>query len=130
MHPGITGQIVMLYYEDFAAAKHFYGKTLGLESTLAEDWVNIYRCTPQCSIGVLRTGSGGAYHRAQEQNAVMISIVTDDVDAWYERLRSADVKFLKEVYDSQAIPIRTFLVADPGGYALEFFQWREAPRLR
>lgn len=127
MHPSITAQIVMLYYDDFAAAQRFYGETLGLKSIQEESWVHIYRCTEQSSIAVLRAGAEGTYHRAQAHNAVMISLVTDDVEGWYRRLRNApDVRVLKEIYDSKAIPIRTFLLADPGGYALEIFQWRSA----
>lgn len=130
MHPRISEQIVMLYYANFEAATRFYGETLGLEPRLLEPWVNIYSCAERCSIGVLRAGATGVYHQAQERNAVMVSIVTDDVEAWYRRLRGATgVKFLKDIHDSSAIPIRTFLVEDPGGYALEFFQWREGSRL-
>lgn len=115
----------MLYYADFEAAKHFYGEILGLEPALHEQWVNIYRCTPQCSIGVLRAGAKGVYHPPQERNSVMVSIVTTDIEAWYQRLRNAGgVKFLKDIHDSTTIPIRVFLVEDPGGYTLEFFQWR------
>jgi hypothetical protein len=54
----------------------------------------------------------------------MVSIVSKDVDAWYDVIKnSGDVKVLKDIYDNPSVPIRAFLVADPGGYTIEFFQW-------
>ena len=54
----------------------------------------------------------------------MISIVTNDVDAWYERiLADGSVKILMEIYDNESVPIRAFLMEDPGGYTVEVFQW-------
>ena len=54
----------------------------------------------------------------------MLSIVTNEVDAWYDFLRTTDVKILSEISDGTAVPVRAFLVEDPGGYTVEFFRWR------
>ena len=54
----------------------------------------------------------------------MVSLVTDEVDAWYDRLRGRDdVVFLKHIGDGGGI--RSFMLEDPGGYTIEFFQWLE-----
>jgi len=124
VHPSITQQIVMLYYKDLAAARHFYGDILGLQETMEDSWVTIYQSTSSSLIGVVKEGAKGAYHHAQDQNAVMISIVTDDLEAWHDKLKRAkEVNFLKEIYEGAYTPIRAFLVEDPGGYSIEFFQW-------
>jgi hypothetical protein len=58
----------------------------------------------------------------RDQNSVMLSLVTSEVDAWFDRLQhTADVVVLKEIGDSG--PIRHFLIEDPGGYTVEFFEW-------
>ena len=121
--PAIKENTIMFYYKDLAAVVPFYEKTLGLTKTFDEDWVKIYRITPGSSIGLVQEGET-SFHRAQADNAVMLSIVTDDVDAWYHRLKATEgVVFLQDIYNNENVPIRAFLVADPGGYSIEFFQW-------
>ena len=54
----------------------------------------------------------------------MLSLVVNDVDAWYEKVTAnTDVVILKEIYNNKSAPIRAFLVQDPGGYSVEVFQW-------
>ena len=114
---------VMLYYKDIEVPAGFYRDVLGLKVALDDEWVKLFQVTPGSFIGVVKEGEN-AYHKAKEDNAVMVSIVTDDVDAWYETVKaSGKVTILKEVADSTRVPIRAFLVADPGGYTVEFFQW-------
>lgn len=122
--PPLDEQITMLYYEDLDAATRFYGETLGLEKTFDWDWIRFYRTGPSSSVGIVREG-GGAWHEAQPVNAVMLSLVTSDVDAWYARIRDKeDVVILKDIDDGGGI--RSFLLEDPGGYTVEFFEWLEA----
>jgi hypothetical protein len=121
--PALTESYVMLYYKDLTAPRAFYGGLLGLEKTYGDDWVSLYRLTPASFVGIVREGEN-AFHRVQPQNAVMLSIVTGDVDGWYQRLkRAGGVTFLKEIHDQDNVPIRAFLIRDPGGYSVEFFQW-------
>ena len=119
--PGINEQYTMLYYNDLQAPRKFYGDLLGLTSTMEDEWLSLYRLTPASYIGVIKQGEN-SWHKVQEKNAVMISIVTDDVEGWYERIRrDSNVTILKEIYDNESVPIRAFLVQDPGGYTVEFF---------
>lgn len=119
----ITENILMFYYKNLSAALPFYEETLGLTRTFDEDWVKIYQLTATSSIGLIQEGEG-AFHRAQTDNAVMLNIVTEDVDAWYGYLkRDPGIVFLKDVYNSDQAHIRAFLIEDPEGYSIEFFQW-------
>lgn len=123
----ISENTIMFYYRDLSAVEDFYGKTLGLTKTFDEPWVKIFRLTPTSSVGLVKEGEGG-FHRAQAENAVMLSIVTDQVDAWYKRLQGTKgVVFLKEIYNNEQVPIRAFLIQDPGGYSIEFYQWLNGP---
>lgn len=126
--PSITSQTVMFYYRDLRAPASFYGTALGLQQTLDWKWAKMFRTGPDSSVGLILEGQG-AFHKVQPENAVMLSLVTDQVDAWYERLKGRnDVKFLKDIQDGEGI--RNFLVEDPGGYTVEFYQWLDgaAPR--
>ncbi len=120
--PMIVGQTTMLYYRDLAAARSFYGDTLGLRVRFEERWVTLYETTSTSAIGVVGEHSS-AFHRPQATNAVMVSLVVEDVDVWAERLRQGGVKILKEPYEHSDVPIRAVLVLDPGGYTVEFFAW-------
>lgn len=123
--PTISSSTTMLYYDDISDAAHFYGEVLGLEKTLDWDWIHFYRTGPASSVGVVTVGPG-AWHQVQEKNSVMLSLVTEEVDAWYDRVsKFDDVVVLKELKSGGGI--RSFLLEDPGGYTVEFFQWLERP---
>jgi len=119
----IKENIVMLYYKDLSAVVPFYEDTLGLKKTFNQDWSKIYQLTPTSFVGLIQE-SEGSFHKAQPDNAVMLSIVTEEVDAWYARFK-ADKRtiFVKHIYNNEHAPIRAFLVKDPGGYTVEVFQW-------
>lgn len=124
--PKIDEQITMLYYseEDFARAAAFYAKDLQLTATFDDDWVKIYKLTDTAFIGVVMDSEGG-FHHPNPDSAVMVSIVSKDVDRWYAAIKNAkNVKIEHEIYDSTTAPIRAFLIRDPGGYTVEFFEWR------
>ena len=131
MTPSIDSQTVMFYYKNIEAAADFYGTSLGLPVSLDSEWVKIFQVSETSSVGVVTEGEG-AYHKAQTSNAVMLSIVTGEVDAWYDQLKADEnIIFIKDIYNSDSVPIRAFLVEDPGGYTVEFYQWlsneRETP---
>ena len=113
----------MFYYSELGPADHFYGEVLGLERGYEDDWVHLYKATATSYIGLVKEGPG-AFHKAQADNAVMISLVTQDVDAVHARIReSQDVDIITPLHDSESAPIRAFIMRDPGGYTVEIFQW-------
>jgi extradiol dioxygenase family protein len=116
----------MFYYKDLAAADRFYGETLGFQKTLDEDWVKFYQTSTNSTVGLVAEGDG-AWHKARDENSVMLSLVTTQVDAWYDRLRQQEgLSLLKDIGNSG--PIRHFLIMDPGGYTVEFFEWIREPQ--
>lgn len=124
----IDETITFFYYKDLEAQVPFYEELLGLKKTMDMDWVKIYRITKTSSVGLVLQGHGA--HDVAEDKPVMLSIVTGDVDAWYERLEAANVRVLKELpaavseSEPDRAPVRSFLVEDPGGYTIEFFSWQ------
>lgn len=128
--PTIDGTITFFYYEDLAAASRFYEDLLQLPITMNEDWVKIFRITSTSSVGIVQNGRG--FHEVSADKPAMLSMVTNDVDAWYARLREADVLIRSELpppdkeREAGKAPVRGFVVEDPGGYTIEFFTWRSA----
>ena len=123
----VTGSVTFFYYENLAAAETFYGQTLGFEKSFDLGWVKIFDIGEGSSIGIVLEGRG--FHATSNEKPVMLSIVTEDVDAWYARLKEMQLPFLTELApestsDEDAAPVRGFIVSDPGGYTVEFFQWQ------
>lgn len=123
--PEIREHYVMLYYTDLEKPAAFYGELLGLQVVLDDEWVKIYEVVPSSFIGIVKGGEGeNSWHEPQARNAVMVSIVSENADAWYKFIKdSGEVRILKDIYNHSGAPIRAFLVEDPGGYTVEFFQW-------
>jgi len=123
--PKIDEQITMLYYsaDDFEKTVKFYGSDLQLEATYDDAWVKIYKLNAGAFVGVVQDSDGG-FHKPNKDSSVMVSIVSKNVDDWYGAILNAkNIKIEKEIYDNQTAPIRAFLIRDPGGYTVEFFQW-------
>jgi len=124
----IKGTITFFYYKDLDSAASFYRDTLGLEATMDVDWVKIFQVSATSSVGLVQDGRG--FHSAANDKPAMLSIVTEDVDTWYQRLVNADVTILKALppagspTDPDRAPVRGFIAEDPGGYTVEFFRWQ------
>jgi hypothetical protein len=122
---GVQDQVTFLYYADLEAPRRFYGTLIGLSPYYETPWVTLYRSAPGATIGIVKRADD-QIPAETKRDAVMVSIVTDDVESWYQRLkRGGQIKFEKDIYDHPDVPIRAFLIRDPAGYSVEFFEWRK-----
>lgn len=119
--PAVSSQITFLYYHSLEAPQRFYGETLGLELVEDQNWAKIYRVAGSAFVGIV-TGDD-AFKQPQVENAVLLTLVVDDLDAWYAHLKDADVHFLTDIREMEGIQVRAFFVQDPGGYAVEVQQF-------
>lgn len=122
--PSIEGQVLFFYYRDLKHVTPFYETILGLKKTFDEDWVKIYQVGKDSFVGLVDETRG--FHKVSESKPAMLSIITGDVDGWNAHLKAQNVKFLSELKKGNA-PARSFVVEDPGGYTVEFFQWTNEP---
>jgi predicted enzyme related to lactoylglutathione lyase len=60
-----------------------------------------------------------AHHRPQEQSAVLITLVVDEVEPWFKRLKGCGVKMLSEVKQVPGAGVECFFFEGPGGYHFE-----------
>ena len=119
----ISGQVTFLYYKDLAEAARFYGELLGLEKTFDKGWVNFFKLTETSSVGLVDETHG--FHKATDDNNVMVSIETPSVEAWYERAkaRGATFKTHPDFAGAGENMVTGFMLRDPGGYTVEFFRF-------
>jgi lactoylglutathione lyase len=115
--PGVEGLITFLYYEDLEGAVRFYEDVMGFEKIVDQGWAKIYRVAGEAHVGLV-DGSRG-YHRPSPSKPVMITVVVDNVDAWYRYLRVKGVETLTEPRDHEELGVRAFLLEDPEGYVIE-----------
>ena len=119
MPPTTSELITWVYTQDLDSTSRFYQQILGLSLDRDEGSARIFRINGQSSVGVCRAFGD----RIVEPKGGMISIVTDDVDGWYAKLRSAGAEIPDPPHKLDQFGIYTFFVNDPNGYVIEFQQF-------
>lgn len=122
----VSEQVTFLYYDDLSAPRQFYSALLGRKPYYEKEWVSLYHTSSGASLGLVKSGTTAS--PTDKRASLMVSIVTQDVKAWYARL-SKDPRFqiVKALYDHPMVPIRAFEMEDPAGYPVEVFQWLQKP---
>lgn len=112
--PSIAQQITFLGASDLGATATFYEKILALPLVLDQGTCRIYRT------------AGGAYlgfckHLpvARAGRHVIVTLVSQEVDAWYEYLLNKGVEIEKPPGLNPNYDIYHFFVRDPNGYLVE-----------
>ena len=125
----VQSQITFLYYRDLEPAARFYQEILGFDLVEDQGWAKIYRVSGNAYLGIVDQERG--FHKAQEKNAVLITLAVKDVFWWYDYLKRQEVKTLTAVREVQDIQVRCFFCQDPGGYVIEIEQFlrRDAARI-
>jgi predicted enzyme related to lactoylglutathione lyase len=116
--------ITFLTHEDLEAGDHFYREVLGLPLIEDQGWARVYRIHGSAHVGIVKARRGPVALPAG--SGVLISIVVEDVDAWYEKLKnepSVDMGNPPSMVDG--IPVYSFFLKDPAGYSIEIQAFTE-----
>ncbi|MFT4044476.1 MAG: VOC family protein [Gordonia sp. (in: high G+C Gram-positive bacteria)] len=116
-----TSAITFFYYPDIEPAARFYEDVLGLELVLDQGLARIYRVAGVAYFGIVDGTKGRLPH--QERSAALLTIVSDDVEQWHERLAELGVADLSEIL--HGVYCDHFFFADPWGYAIEIQRFRD-----
>lgn len=117
--------ITFLTYEDFDAGDHFYREVLGLPLIEDQGWARVYRIHGSAHVGIVKARRGPV--EKPVGSGTLVSIVVEDVDAWYEALKNeASVEVLAPPSRVADIPVTSFFLKDPGGYAIEIQAFTDA----
>lgn len=104
-------QITFLYVADLERAAAFYGGVLGLELARDQGACRIYQVAGHGYLGVCG-------HRPPEPGGVIVTLVSDDVDGWAERLTTAGYQVDGPDHNERFALYHLF-VRDPDGHLVE-----------
>ena len=124
-YPEVDANMVFFYYKNLERAKQFYQDVLGLEKVVDYGFAAIYRTSPSAYVGLVDEKEG--MHDSNQPKTVTLAFVTDQVDAWYEYLKSRGISIKGPVKDASRHATRGFVAFDPEGYFLEFESFLDDP---
>ena len=105
-------------YEDLEAGDHFYRVVLGLPLIEDQGWAKVYRLHGSSHVGIVEARRGSV--EVPVGSGSLISIVVEDVDAWYEHLKNEpSIEIAGPPSVVADIPVTSFFLKDPAGYAIE-----------
>ncbi|MGB3464055.1 MAG: VOC family protein [Cyclobacteriaceae bacterium] len=116
----VNRQITHLYYNDREAALKFYRNTLGLQSL---DSISFY-------IGkdaLIRLHETSEIHPQAQEKSTAIALLTDQLAEWYQYVLDKEVPIKYTYKPKEGGPHDGFVAIDPGGYLLEFEQFKQHP---
>ena len=119
-HPSIDQQITFLYTDDLQKSATFYEDKLGLTLWLDQGSCRIYTISDSGYLGVCQTNdeSKGKFTQDEQQN-IIFTIVTQEVDEWYKYLQSKGITFEKPPEYNEKYKIYHCFLRDPNGYLIE-----------
>jgi catechol 2,3-dioxygenase-like lactoylglutathione lyase family enzyme len=106
-------QITFCYVPELARTARFYEELLGLELVLDQGSCRIYATAGDSYLGFCERPE------APRPAGVLLTLVTEDVDGWYERLRERGVAFEAPPAHNPTYRIYHCFCQDPAGYRIE-----------
>lgn len=113
MNPPFEQTITFLHTSDLQASADFYERLLGLELVRDQGVCRIYRTSADGLIGFCQ------HLEPAVPQGVILTLVSADVDGWYEKLRKKGVEFTKTPAHHPQFGIYHCFFKDPNGYLLE-----------
>jgi len=114
-------QVTFIYATDLARSAAFYGGTLGLPLVLDQGTCQILRVSRDGFLGVCQCGDGASV----KPDGIIVTLVSDDVDGWYERLAAKGVETEAPPRENEKFNIYHFFLRDPDGYKLEVQRFQD-----
>jgi len=117
---GVRRQVTHLYYENLKEAISFYKNTLGL----------VQLDSSQFAIGLnasLELHELDEKHHKDQPKSTAIALLTDQLPEWYEHLLAREIMIKYPYKKRDGGPHDGFVIVDPGGYLLEFEQFKQHP---
>lgn len=115
----IDDQITFIYTTDLDNSARFYEGHMGLPVVLDRGGCRIYRVTRDGYLGVCERPAEAIQVPDAGKRSVIFTLVTQEVDAWYERLRGRGVQFENPPRHSEEYGIYHTFLRDPNGYRIE-----------
>ncbi|MEH1791504.1 VOC family protein [Nostoc sp.] len=117
-HPQIEQQITFFYTHNLNASTKVYEQMLGLKLWLDQGTCRIYTVSGSGYLGFCQA-SETSTPPADKQPSVIFTLVTQQVDEWFEYLKQRGVKFEKPPTLNEKYNIYHCFFRDPSGYLIE-----------
>jgi catechol 2,3-dioxygenase-like lactoylglutathione lyase family enzyme len=117
-------QVTFLYTTDLEATADFYESALGLPLVLDQGACRIYRVAADAFVG-LCTRTDALTQEDAGPSGVILTLVTNEVDAWYERLCAKGVTFEKPPSLNPKFNIYHCFLRDPNGHLVEIQRFHD-----
>ena len=114
--------MTFLYVRDLRISSAFYNETLGLPLILDKGKCRIFQISKDGFIGVCQCND----ERPPASEGFIVTMVTEDVDGWYERLREKGVQFNNPPMENTEFNIYHFFLSDPDGNQIEIQQFHDS----
>ena len=121
--PSVDGLLTFFYYKDMAMAGEFYEKIMGFELVQDQKWAKIFKVADNAFMGCVDGNIG--YLKHDPTKPVMLTVIVDDPDAWYEHFMENGVETLNKPHDDVELNMRIFLLHDPEGYGIEIQKFND-----
>ncbi|MEB3283627.1 MAG: VOC family protein [Lyngbya sp.] len=115
--PPLSQQITFLYTENLEKSAQFYESQLNLKLWLDQGTCRIYHVCGEAYVGVCQTSQTQKIE--DKQPNVIFTLVTQQVDEWYQYLQKQGVEFEKPPTYNEKYKIYHCFLRDPNGYLIE-----------
>ncbi|TDH38129.1 VOC family protein [Pseudohoeflea suaedae] len=120
MHPSIGQTVVFTYTDDLEMTSRFFREIMELDFVVDQGGCHIYKLSETSFLGVCNLPD-----RPTEQAGVTITIVSDDVDGWYDFLTAKGVDYVRKPAHSGTFGIYSSMFLSPHGYSVEIQQFND-----
>ena len=117
-HPPIESSITFFYTYDLDTSVQFYEDVLGLELWLDQGSCRIYRVSADGYVGLCQSRETKTPLTGKQSN-VIFTLVTQQVDEWFNYLTLRGVEFEKLPELNEKYNIYHCFFRDPNGYLIE-----------
>lgn len=126
-HPSIDQQITFIYTTNLERSADFYERVLGLRLALDQGGCRIYHVAGGAYVGVCQRAAEDIQLPSSDRRSVILTLVTEEVDAWHQRLMNLGVVFESTPRFNAEYGIYHVFLRDPSGYVIEIQRF-EDPR--
>lgn len=112
MNPDVSQFIIFIYTSDLEGCARFYSHALGLPLVRDQGDCRIYQVSASAYLGLCR-------REEAEPRGVILTLVSEQVDAWHTRLAEKGLPIEKPPAHNPRYGIYHFFVRDPDGRLVE-----------
>ena len=107
-------QITFLHSNELEATRYFYSEILGLKLARDQETCLIFEVTKTAYLGFCEH-----IVPIQPGRRIILTLVTEDVDHWYELLKDKNVNMMEAPKANPKYQIYHFFLRDPDGHLIE-----------